>query len=212
MGLVRAVCERAVYIEHGAVQNIGASRQVIDIYNQTLEKRRIENMSRSDGESAGMGGGVEITQLDILDAEGRPVVELFGDRSVEVRIHYAAYRDIGKANALVNLHRSDGLSVCLMRTHLDQFQLNLNRGQGIISVKIDPLQLFGGLYYATAWMMDDQDANGLAYGASDWFEVKNRTAGRETHATVFEPFRQWSHSVSTSNSMDNDHLTETQRS
>jgi lipopolysaccharide transport system ATP-binding protein len=207
MGLVRAVCERAIYIEHGQVQHTGTSGDVIDLYNQILEKRRIEKMSLSHG-SVEAGEEVEITKMDVIDGQGHPVTEVYGDQPVEIRIHYTSFQDIGKANAIVRIYRSDGLSVCLLRTHLDGFPVVLEKGQGIISVKLEPSQLFGGMYYAIAWMMNAEDSDGTAYGASNWFEVKNRTAGREAHASVFEPGRTWSHSVNTMVSPDGGHKVE----
>lgn len=191
MGLVRAVCERAIYIEHGQVQHTGTSGDVIDLYNQILEKRRIEKMSLSNG-AGEAEGDVEITKMDVIAANGSVVTEAFGDEPVEIRIHYTVFRDIGQANALVRIYRSDGLSVCLLRTHLDEYPITLEKGQGVISVKLEPNQLFGGMYYAIAWMMNAEDSDGTAYGASDWFEIKNRFTGLEAHASVFEPKRQWS--------------------
>jgi hypothetical protein len=66
-------------------------------------------------------------------------------------------------------------------------------------VKLEPLQLFGGMYYAIAWMMDAEDADGMARGSSDWFEVKNRVVGLEAQASVFEPRRQWKQVVNHAN-------------
>ena len=120
MGLVRAVCERALYIDHGRLQYAGTSGAVIDLYNQILEKQRVEKMNLSDG---GGDGDVEITKMDVVDADENLVTETYGDQPVEIRIHYMAFRNIGKANALVRIYRSDGLSVCLLRTHLDEFPL-----------------------------------------------------------------------------------------
>lgn len=188
MGLVRAVCERALYIDHGRLQHAGTSGEVIDLYNQILEKQRVEKMNRSDGAE---GGDVEITKMDVVDSSGNLVTEAYGDTPLEIRIHYTAFRNIGKANALVRIYRSDGLSVCLLRTHLDEFPVTLEKGSGIISVKLEANQLFGGMYYAIAWMMNADDSDGTANGASDWFEVKNRTMGREAYASVFEPKRTW---------------------
>jgi ABC-type glutathione transport system ATPase component len=188
MGLVRAVCERALYIDHGRLQHTGTSGEVIDLYNQILEKQRVEKMNLSDGAE---GGDVEITKMDVVDLNGNLVTEAYGDTPLEIRIHYTAFRNIGKANALVRIYRSDGLSVCLLRTHLDEFTVTLEKGDGIISVKLEPNQLFGGMYYAIAWMMNADDSDGTANGASEWFEIKNRTAGREAHTSVFEPRRQW---------------------
>ena len=192
MGLVRAVCERALYIEHGQVQHAGTSGEVIDLYNQILEKRRVEKLNHSGGAE---GGDVEITKIDVVNADGNPVTEAYGDTPLEIRIHYTAFRNLGRSNALVRIYRSDGLSVCLMRTQLDNFPVTLEKGEGIISVKLEPNQLFGGMYYAIAWMMNAEDSDGTANGASDWFEIKNRTMGREAHDSVFEPKRQWSQVV-----------------
>lgn len=188
MGLVRAVCERALYIEHGQLQHAGSSGEVIDLYNQVLEKRRVEKLNRSDEAE---GGDVEITKMDVVDSDGNLVTETFGDAPLEIRVHYTAFRNIGKANALVRIYRSDGLSVCLFRTSLDEFPVTLEKGEGVISVKLDSNQLFGGMYYAVAWMMNAEDTNGSANGATDWFEIKNRTTGREAYDSVFEPKRMW---------------------
>jgi len=195
MGLVRAVCEKAIYIEHGEIQHVGISGEVIDLYNHVLEKKRIKKLAGAgDGTDTG-DGGVEITKMEVFDSEGKQVHEIYGDRPIEIHIHYISYQDIGKANAIVLIYRSDGLPCCNMRTHLDQFPVALEKGRGVISIKLDPLQLFGGMYYATAWVMNAEDSDGIAHGATDLFEVKNRTLGRGAHIAVFEPKREWRHRI-----------------
>jgi lipopolysaccharide transport system ATP-binding protein len=198
MGLVGAVCEKAIYIEHGQIQYTGTSGEVIDHYNQVLEKRRVEKMRQAEDAASGVED-VEITRMDVLDTGGNPVREAYGDQPLEIRVHYTAFRNIGKANALIRIYRSDGLSVCVLRTQLDEFPVTLNKGEGMLSVKLEPLQLFGGMYYAIAWVMNAEDSDGLARGASDWFEVKNRVVGLEAQASVFEPQRQWKQEVNTVN-------------
>jgi len=195
MGLVRAVCERAIYIEHGQVQDTGTSGEIIDLYNQVLEKRRIEKMSLSDGELDDAEGGVEVTKVEVFDANGKPVREVYSDESVEVRVNYTAYRNLGKSNAIVLVYRSDGLPCFNMRSYLDGYPMSIQKGQGEYSVKINPLQLFGGMYYAITWIMNADDSDGIAYGASEWFEVKNRTSGRGAHVAVYEPHRTWNQNM-----------------
>lgn len=192
MGLVRAVCERAIYIEHGQVQSVGTSGEIIDLYNQVLEKRRIEKMGLSDGRADVVEGGIEVTKVEVVNIEGNPVREIYGDESLEIRVNYTAYQDIGKSNAIVLIYRSDGLPCCNMRTHLDHFPMMIEKGQGEYSVKLDPLQLYGGMYYAITWIMNADDSDGVAYGASEWFEVKNRVLGRVAHIAIYEPNRKWS--------------------
>ena len=192
LGLVRAVCERAIYIEHGQVQNSGTSGEIIDIYNQALDRQRIEKMNRLDGEVDDVEGGVEVTKVEVLDTDGNPVREIYGDEPIEVRVKYTAYKNLGKSNAIVLIYRSDGLPCANMRSYLDGYPMSIEKGEGEYSVKLDPLQLFGGTYYAITWIMNADDSDGIAYGASEWFEVRNRVPGREARIAVYEPNRTWS--------------------
>lgn len=191
MGLVRSVCERAIYIEHGQVQNSGTSGEIIDIYNQVLDRRRIEKMNRADDAVDDVEGGVEVTKVEVLDAGGQPAREIYGDQPLEVRVKYTAFKDLGRSNAIVLIYRSDGLPCCNIRSYLDGYPMTIERGEGEYSLRIDPLQLFGGTYYAVTWIMNSDDSDGIAYGASEWFEVKNRVPGRESHIAVYEPSRIW---------------------
>lgn len=195
MGLVRSVCERAIYIEHGQVQSTGTSGEIIDLYNQVLEKRRLEKLTHVDDFVDNVEGGVEVTKVEVLNAEGEPIGEIHGDEAVEFRIKYTAYRDLGKSNAIVLVYRSDGLRCFNLRSHLDQFPMMIEKGQGEYSVRLEPLQLFGGMYYAITWIMNTDDSDGIAYGASEWFEVKNRVMGREANTAVYEPNRTWNQTI-----------------
>jgi hypothetical protein len=47
--------------------------------------------------------------------------------------------------------------------------------------------------------MNADDSDGIAYGASEWFEVRNRLSGREAHIAVFEPNRTWSQNTHQNN-------------
>jgi hypothetical protein len=78
-----------------------------------------------------------------------------------------------------------------MRSSHDSFIVDMPRGQGVISVTLDPLQLYGGVYHAVAWLMDAEDIIGLVRGASDWFTVKNPVAGLDLYDAIFEPRRDW---------------------
>jgi ABC-type polysaccharide/polyol phosphate transport system ATPase subunit len=192
MGLVKAVCDTAIYIEQGKVLQYGGAAEVIETYNRVLDQRRALKLkasgSASEGESI-----VEITKVEILDGNGQTFDAVYTDEPFMVRLNYFAYKNIGRANALVRIYRSDGISCCVIRTSLDEFPIELKEGQGAISVKLEPAQLFGGSYYVSAWIMNAEDADGLANSASEWFEIKNRVPGLEMHDGVFEPLRKWDH-------------------
>ncbi len=192
MGLVKAVCDTAIYIEQGQVLQYGGAAEVIETYNRVLDQRRALKL-RSGGSASENESIVEITKVEVLDGNGQAFESVYTDEPFMVRLNYFAYKNIGRANALVRIYRSDGISCCVMRTSLDKFAVDLQEGQGSLTVKLEPAQLFGGSYYVSAWIMNAEDADGLANSASEWFEIKNRTAGLEMHDGVFEPLRKWDH-------------------
>ncbi len=110
-----------------------------------------------------------------------------------VKVHYYAYRSYEKINLVIRINRNDDVSCCILRTSLDRFDIPIEPGPGIVSVSLEPLQLYGGMYYAVVWVMDADDAVGIFRGTSDWFQVKNPVPGQEVNDAVFEPHRHWKH-------------------
>ena len=161
------------------------------MYNRVLEKKRVEKMNRHDGGMDEVNAGIEVTRVDILDVEGNPVHEARTNQPLVIRVKYTAYKDFGKSNAIILIHRSDGLLCCNIRTHLDHFPMSIEKGEGEYFLKIDPSQLFGSMYYVESWIMNADDSDGIAFGASEWFEVRNSIQGHEANMAVFEPNRAW---------------------
>lgn len=193
MGLVKSVCKTAIYLEHGEVQLSGDTSEVIEKYNQVLEQRRTAQSGSVDESES--GSPVVIRKIEVTAEDGMLKSAFYPDEPVEIRVFYTAYRPIGKANLLVRIYRSDGLSCCVMRTHLDGFDVSLKQGEGMIAVRLNPLQLYGGMYHAIAWVMDASDSVGITRGASDWFTVNNKVPGLDAQDAVYEPARAWRHEV-----------------
>jgi lipopolysaccharide transport system ATP-binding protein len=190
-GLVKAVCDSAIYLDRGVVQSRGATAAVIDAYHAALERERAQRL-KARADAGGPDGSVlDVTHVGVFDATGGHARAFHPDQPVEVRVAYTAYQPIERANAVVRIYRSDGLSCCVARTSVDGGALALGQGHGTVSVVLDPLQLFGGTYHAVAWFTDANDTNGYGRGTSDWFEVKNRTPGLDPHDGVFEPRYRW---------------------
>ena len=47
MGLVKAVCDTAIYLEQGMARQHGKTAEVIDTYNQVLDRQRAEKLDIS---------------------------------------------------------------------------------------------------------------------------------------------------------------------
>lgn len=192
--LVQAVCERALYLRHGRVHHAGPTQDVIAVYEQDLNQERVRKFARGDEASPdGADGDVEITRVELVGLHGEEMLP--SDAPLSIRVHYNAYRDLGTVHASVFITRADGLTCCMLRTKLDDVRLDVMRGQGTVTLTLDPVQLVTGAYFAEAWFLNGSDSMGITSrpGRSDWFQIRGRALSDAQTGGVFEPHATWEH-------------------
>lgn len=118
---------------------------------------------------------------------------LLSQSAAQLRIHYNAYDDVGKVHVSAHIIRSDGTTCCQMRTKLDNIDITVGKGQGVVTVDLNPLQLISGTYYANAAFLDERDSKGIVRGRSNWFFVKGLGFSYEDSSGVYEPLTVWQH-------------------
>ncbi|MCB0187429.1 MAG: ABC transporter ATP-binding protein, partial [Caldilineaceae bacterium] len=193
--LVQSICATGLYLQHGEVKLAGAIGAVIDAYDRALSEQRAQQFE-SDSADHSSAAEVDIVKVEVVDTAGKPVAEFSNQQAVTINVHYIAYRTLEDVTAVVRILRSDGLTCCMMRSRLDEVQLDLARGNGVLSVTLDPLQLRGGTYFVQAIIRDTSDLQGLAVTTSDWFYVAGSVLSYSDMNGVFEPNRRWHHDLS----------------
>jgi hypothetical protein len=83
----------------------------------------------------------------------------------------------------------------MMRTKLDAVAITVARGQGVITVFLEPLQLITGAYYAEAWFLNESDAAVITPkgGRSDWFQVRSAALSYGSDSGIYAPISRWQH-------------------
>ena len=193
--LVQAICDTALYLEKGRVKGYGSTKDVIDLYERDLHKERARKFKESRHEAVVNDEEIEITKVEVLGWDGNPKEILTSHKPAQIRIHYNAYSPLGKVQASIFLIRSDGLTCCMVRTKLENFDLFIRDGHGVVSLHLEPLQLVGGTYFAEAWFLNESDSMTISSkaGRSDWFSVKGSALSYEESSGVFEPNAHWNH-------------------
>jgi lipopolysaccharide transport system ATP-binding protein len=191
--LVRAICDQALYLNRGQVADRGNTLEVIASYERALHEERARRFEGSGQEQAVNGLDLEITKVEVVDMNGVKQSTLLSNQPAQVRIHYNAYRSIGNTNASVHIVRSDGLTCCEMRTSFDQVRFSVNRGQGVVSVTLNPIQLISGTYYAEGGFLNESDSMGIVVKQSDWFFVKGEGLSYQERNGIFRPITRWVH-------------------
>ena len=134
------------------------------LYEQDLHLRRAQRLdqpaARRDAESA----SIEITRVDVTGAPAASPA-LHNDQPAEIRIHYTAYRPLGPVHVSVFVKRSDGLTCCMMRTRLDEFELRLDRGSGVVSLVSRAIAAHHGQLLCGSVVPERQRLDGYRSGA-----------------------------------------------
>jgi lipopolysaccharide transport system ATP-binding protein len=192
--LVQSICELALYLDHGQVKCKGKTGEVIEVYDRDIHEKRAQEFKIPNSKLDNSSKDVEITKIEITGVDGQIQKEFHNDQPIVINVRYLAKIHIGDVNFVVRILRSDGLTCCMLRSKLDNFRFNLHQGEGVVSVTLDPVQLYGGAYYVHALIRDYDDVETLFNLWSDWFYVNGSALSHQTMNGVFEPNRQWKHS------------------
>ena len=114
--LVRALCDRAVLLDHGRAAAEGPALAVINQYLDRIYAAAAAEAGRETkpGERPRRGSGeVEITAVRLLGPDGRPTGLLRTGEALTVEIDYRARAEIVSPLFGINIFRADGvLAVC----------------------------------------------------------------------------------------------------
>ena len=193
--MVQAVCQKALYLKKGQVQLWSDTKQVIEAYENDLHAERASKFEGGGLQLGGTETGLEITNVELVDMNGEKPERFPSNQPAQIRIHYNAYKDMGRINVSIFVIRSDGMTCFMLRTKLDDYNLDVERGIGTVSVDLEPLQLISGTYFIESWFLNEEDMIGLTPrgGRSDWFTVKGAARSYEESSGVYEPIGRWSH-------------------
>jgi lipopolysaccharide transport system ATP-binding protein len=199
--LVQAVCEQALYLDHGRVRARGRTQEVINVYEQDLQEEKARKFATVDQTHDQATGDnlIEITNVEVTGDKDAVTGEPFSSREpVQIRVHYHAYQYLGSSHVSVFIIRSDGVTSCMLRTKLDDFPLHIRQGKGTVSVRLEPVQLVSGTYFVEAWFLNDSDSMPVVTkaGRSDWFSVKGAALSNPETGGMFEPHTTWHHTPS----------------
>lgn len=190
--LVRVVCETALYLHRGEVQAIGETGEVIARYERALHEERARKFQLTP-EQREDRTEIEITAVRVLPANGHASSALRSDQSAQVQIHYVAHRAVGPVSVAAHIMRSDGVTCAMLRTSLDDVQVSLERGKGVVTITLDPLQLVSGTYFCESHFLNATDSMVITSSRSDWFFVNGSGLSYEERSGVFKPNARWEH-------------------
>ncbi len=193
---VRNLCPSAIWLEDGVIQERGTTDRVIDSYLNnvtTITEARLSHERRIQSDENRWGSGeVEITEVKLLDAEGRERrVFKTGERMV-VRLRYHAHTEVKQPVFGIAIYASDGVHINGPNTRFSDYAVESVKGSGEIDYIVDMLPLLEGTYELSAVVYDQDCLHAYDHQHRMYSFIVQRGAVKERYGMIYIPC-QWRH-------------------
>lgn len=198
--LVKSVCDMAVYMNAGRVQEHGDVIQAINGYETWLRRQQVRLAGDPSGsDDLQLSPSIHLGQVKIRSLKETGTGPLCYNDPVEILIPFQVKQPVRQPELVLRIIRADGTTCCMIRTSDYGHKLAGLEGEGVISLAIDPLQLSGGAYVLEAKLtLGSMDGLPLAQSHSSWFEVAGLSISQAEASGVFVPHVIWARTEWTS--------------
>jgi lipopolysaccharide transport system ATP-binding protein len=171
LGTVQALCERAVWFDHGVVQKVGNATDVAMAYlnrvaeDEAAKTGTAETPARARDTSTGRWGTgeVEIMGVDFLDASGAERRVFLTGAEMKIRIRYRAANRVLDPIFGLAIHSQQGAHICGPNTMFSGTPIEYVEGEGAVTYRIPDLPLLEGGYVVTVASHNREDSKMYAY-------------------------------------------------
>jgi len=155
---VRNLCNSALWLENGVIQERGTTERVIDSYLNNVTAITEERLSREqrtgDNENRWGSGEIEIADVKLLDAQGRERRAFKTGEKMVVRLRYHAHTKVHQPVFGVAIYSSDGVHINGPNTRFSDYAVESVEGSGEIDYIVEKLPLLEGSYELSAAVYD----------------------------------------------------------
>jgi ABC-type polysaccharide/polyol phosphate transport system ATPase subunit len=152
MGDVVRICQRAAWLDHGRIREIGAPNEIADAYLATTHVGRSVHVQ--DGLRWGTGE-VQIDTVELLDGGLQPAEFARTGDPLAFRVHLSSRTPVIGPEVVVSLHDIDGRTLSEVSTRTRDVHIDQVDGARALTLEIDQFPLSEGTYELSAAVRDE---------------------------------------------------------
>jgi lipopolysaccharide transport system ATP-binding protein len=196
MNTIRAICDRAIWLEDGIIRAEGHPDVVANAYTAELSDDRLLHLNECRGRvGAGRRHGsyeARISDIQFLDPQGEERYVFESGDSFTIRISYECREPVSNPVFGLAVFRQDGWHINGPNTQFADCAIDEISGRGYVDYRIAFLPLLEGVYRLSASIYDQDLRHAYdAYEECVTFAVRNETIREEFGSVYFDA--TWSH-------------------
>ena len=144
LGSVRNMCDRAIWLTHGAITGEGDPTDLVDAYTEMMLGNRNRNV---DGSVRRGSGELQVTSVELfVNDNPEPVKRFRTSDSIRLRLNYHAHKPVPKPIFGFEIESLGGATVTAPCTRDVGLIPELISGDGFVEIELDSVSLLPGTY------------------------------------------------------------------
>jgi lipopolysaccharide transport system ATP-binding protein len=181
---IKTMCQRVIYLKKGRIAYDGPTDDGLKIYEGDSKLQNSPWFSDPSKNPA-----IVITNVEILNAVGHASAVLDFGKPMTMRIRYKAFQRIEQPDFRIGITRADEVHCCTFSTAADGFDIAFVDGDGLVEVRMPPINLIADLYN-TSILVRDRNARILTAQIGGNFHVRHPVFSSGAYG-VFHESAQW---------------------
>jgi ABC-type polysaccharide/polyol phosphate transport system ATPase subunit len=155
LGEVRSLCDRALMLFNGRTEMEGPTPVVVEKYHQVISEKIAAGNGHARGVASTPGAAelpLEITRVELLDAQGRPSERFGTGEAATFRAHYRARRRVERPHVRFEVFWTVGeVRCCGFDSEAERVDVApIEEGAGHVDLQIDQMLMAPDAYLVTA--------------------------------------------------------------
>jgi lipopolysaccharide transport system ATP-binding protein len=155
MGVVRDLCQRAIFLDGGRVIKDGDCRSVVSAFLGKSSTRNAQSQWRRTTEPT--NDIATITELSLVSADGAYAAEIVVGDAVCIEMKLRFEEPVTNPQFGILLHSTDGTPLLDLRTRHTGLDLQTACGELVVRARIASLGLYPGQYMLSPWVTNDSE-------------------------------------------------------
>ncbi len=195
--LVRSMCNRAIWFDHGHLVAEGPAEAVVSQYLDRLSTLAAHRLAEGGGLDPSQRWGsrrIEIVRVRLTDEHGVAQTVFVTGQPLVLHIDYQTHGPVPAPVFGMAVHRQDGLHISGPNTGFAGLELPTLNGAGIVTYTVPYLPLLEGLYHISVSVHNPNDTDLYDYHDRAYpFRVMNANGRVREQYGLMTLQGEWSH-------------------
>lgn len=190
LDIIRRICSRVIWLEHGRMRASGLTEDVADAYKDYADQSVSQQLAQEKQTGSFRRWGtreIEIRNVRFLDAFGREKNLFKSGEEMIIEIDYLAHKPVNNPEFGLAIYRHDGTHINGPNSLLGGLDLGEVEGHGIVCYHIHQLPLLPARYQVTAAIHDSRLPLAYDYHEQAYPFRVTRGESKETEGLIAFP-------------------------